>query len=97
MGRITHTRRDADLMQQLLIVTVPISFHNESVDTEIQWLEIATFPLSEERGVESNSPSKKTDECVQMKTKYGCAVGQKDGAYNPSTGTNIKWSDMAVY
>ena len=62
MGRMFHTRRDADLMQQLPIVTVPISIHNKSVDTEIQQLEIATFPLSEERGVQSNSPSEKTDE-----------------------------------
>jgi hypothetical protein len=50
MGRMFHTRRDADLMQQLPIVTVPISTHNKSVDTEIQRLEIAMFPLSEERG-----------------------------------------------
>ncbi len=62
MGRMFHTRWDADLTQQLPIVTVPISIHNESVDTEYQRLEIATFPLSEERGVQSNSPSEKTDE-----------------------------------
>ncbi len=83
-------------MQQLPIVTVSISIHNKSVDTEIQWLEIATFPLSEERGVQSNSPSEKTDEWVQAKMQYGRAVGQKDGAYNPSTGTTFKWSDMAA-
>jgi hypothetical protein len=76
-------------MQQLPIVTVPISIHNKSVDTEIQWLIIATFPLSEERWVQSNSPSEKTDQWVQAKMWYGCAVGQKDGAYNPSTGTTI--------
>ncbi len=91
-----HTRWDADLTQQLPIVTVPISIHNKSVDTEIQRLEIAMFPLSEERGVQSNSPSEKTDEWVQAKTQYGRAVRQKDGAYNPSTGTTIKWSDMAA-
>jgi hypothetical protein len=62
MGRMFHTRRDADLTQQQSIVTVPISIHNKSVDTEIQRLGIATFPLSEERGVHSNSPSEKTDE-----------------------------------
>ncbi len=96
MGRMFHTRQDADLMQQLPIVTVPISIHNKSVDIEIQRLEIATFPLSEERGVQSNSPSEKTDEQVQVTTRYGHAVGQKDGAYNLSTGTTIKWSDMAA-
>ncbi len=51
MGRMFHTRWDADLMQQLPIVTVPISIHNKSVDTEIQRLEISMFALSEERGV----------------------------------------------
>jgi len=51
-------------MQQLPIVTVPISFHDASVDLEIQQLEVATFPLSEERGVESNSSSEKANECV---------------------------------
>ncbi len=56
MGRMFHNMRDAYLMQQLPIVTVPISIHDKSVDTEIQRLEIATFPLSEERGVQSNSP-----------------------------------------
>jgi hypothetical protein len=75
MGRMFHTRWDADLTQQLPIVTVPISIHNKSVDAEIQRLEIATFPLSEEREVQSNSPSEKTDEWVQAKTRYGCAVG----------------------
>jgi hypothetical protein len=46
-------------MQQLPILTVPISIHDASVDAEIQKLEVATFPLSEERGVESNSSSEK--------------------------------------
>jgi hypothetical protein len=36
MGRMFHTRQDADLTQQLPIVTVTISIHNKSVDTEIQ-------------------------------------------------------------
>jgi hypothetical protein len=52
LGRMYHTRQDADLMQQLPIVTVPISIHDASVDAEIEKLEVATFPLSEERGVE---------------------------------------------
>ncbi len=85
-----YTRRYGDLTQQLPIVTVPISIHNKSVDTEIQQLEIATFPLSEERGVQSNSPLEKTDKWAQAKTQYGCIVGQKDGAHNPSTETTIK-------
>ncbi len=82
-------------MQQLPIVTVPISINDASDDTEIKRLEVATFPLSEERGVESNSPSEKTDEWVQVKTRCG-AVGRKDGAYNPSTGTTIKWSNVVA-
>ena len=45
-----HTRKDADLTQQLPIVTVPISIHDKSDDAEVQKLEIATFPLSKERG-----------------------------------------------
>jgi hypothetical protein len=50
MGRMFHTRQDTDLTQQLPIVIAPISIHNKFVDTEIQRLEIAMFPLSEERG-----------------------------------------------
>ena len=50
MGRMLYTRWDADLTQQLPIVTVPISIRDKSVDTEIQQLKIAAFPLSEERG-----------------------------------------------
>ncbi len=96
LGRMLHTRRDAVLTQQLPIVAVSISINDASDDTEIQKVEVATFPLSEERGVESNSPSEKTDEWVQAKTRYGCAVGRKDGAYNPSTGTTIKWSDVVA-
>jgi hypothetical protein len=68
MGRMFHTRRDADLTQQLPIVTEPISIHNKSVDTEIQRLEIETFPLFEERGIQRNSTSEKTDEWIQAKT-----------------------------
>jgi hypothetical protein len=44
-------------MQQLPFVTVPISIHDASVDADFQELEVATFPLSEERGVKSNSSS----------------------------------------
>ncbi len=39
LGRMYHTRQDADLMQQLTIVTVSISIHDASVDAEIQKLE----------------------------------------------------------
>jgi hypothetical protein len=62
MGRMFHTRQNAELTQKLPIVTVPISIHDKSDDSEIQQLEVAKFPLSEERGVLSDSSSKKTDE-----------------------------------
>jgi hypothetical protein len=96
LGRMLHTKRDAALMQQLPIVTVPISIYDASEDTEIQRLEVVTFPLSEEKGVESKSPSEKTDEWIQAKTRYGRAVGRKDCAYNPNSGTTIKWSDVVA-
>ncbi len=96
LGRMLHTRRDAALTQQIPIVTVPISINDASDNTEIQRLEVAMVPLSEEKGVESNAPSEKTDECVQAKRRYGCAGRRKDGAYNPSTGTTIKWSDVVA-
>jgi hypothetical protein len=60
LGRMYHTRRDDDLIQQLPIVTVPISIHDASVDAEIQKLEVAMLPLSKERGTESNSSSDKS-------------------------------------
>ncbi len=90
LGRMLHTRCNAALMQQLLKVAVPISINDASDNTEIQRLEVATFPHSEERGVDSNSPSEKTDELVQAKRRYGQAVGRKDDAYNPSTGTTFQ-------
>jgi hypothetical protein len=96
LGRMLHTRRNAALTQQLPIVAVPISINDASNDTEIQRLEVAKFPLSEERGVESNLPSEKTDEWIQANTIHGCAVRRKDGAYNPSTGNTIKWSDVVA-
>ncbi len=96
LGRMLHTRCDDAITQQLPIVTVPISINDASDKTEIQRLEVATFPFSEEREVESNSPSEKTDEWVQAKTRYGRAIGRKDGAYNPSTGTTIKQSDVVA-
>ncbi len=83
-------------MQQLPIVTVPISIHDASVDAEIQKLEVAMFPLSEERGVESNSSSEKAKKWIMAKTKYGHTIGRKDDSYNPSTGTTIKWSDVVA-
>jgi hypothetical protein len=96
LGRMYHTRQDANLTQQLPIVTVHISIHDASVDAEIQKLEVAMLPLSEERGAESNSSSEKADEWIVAKTRYGCAIGRKDGSYNPSTGTTIKWSDVVA-
>jgi hypothetical protein len=50
MGGMFHTRRNADITQQLPIVTVPISIHDATNDAEIQKLEMAAFPVSEERG-----------------------------------------------
>ena len=51
MSRMFHTRWDANLMQQLPIVTVPISIHDASVDAEIQKLEVTMFLHFEEREV----------------------------------------------
>ncbi len=96
LGRMYHTSQDTDLTQKLTIVTVPISIHDASVDAEIQKLEVATFPLSEERGVESTFSLDKANKWIVAKTRYGCAIGRKDGSYNPSTGTTIKWSDMVA-
>jgi hypothetical protein len=96
LGRMYHTRQDADLTQQLPIVTVPINIHNASVDAEIQKLEVATFPLSEERGVDSNSSSDNADEWIMANTRYGCAIERKDGSYNPGTGSINKWSDVVA-
>jgi hypothetical protein len=28
--------------------------------------------------------------------KYGCTIGKKDGSYNPSTGTTIKWRGVVT-
>ncbi len=30
------------------------------------------------------------------KTRYCCAIGRKDGSYNPSTGTTIMWNDVVA-
>jgi hypothetical protein len=49
LGRMYHTRRDADLMQQLPILTFPISIHDASVDAEIQSLKLQHF-LSLKKG-----------------------------------------------
>ncbi len=77
-----------------LILKVTISIHDKSDDAEVQKLEIAMFPLSEERGVVRDSSSEKTDGWIPATTRYGRTIGRKDGAYNPITGTTIKWSDL---
>ena len=48
------------------------------------------------QGVPSDSSSKKTDEWVPAKTRYGHTIGRKDGAYDPSSGATIKWSDLVA-
>mgnify|MGYP000850200720 CR=1 FL=1 len=96
LGRMYHTRKDAKLTQQLPIVTVPISIHDKSDDAEVQKLEIATFPLFEERGVVSDSSSEKTDGWIPATTRYGRTIGRKNGAYDPSSGTTVKWSDLVA-
>jgi hypothetical protein len=95
IGQMFHTRRNADITQQLPIVTVPISIHDATDDAEIQKLEVGTFPVSEERGEESNS-SEAAPFTIISKTRYGHATGRKDSAYNPSTETTIKWSDVVA-
>jgi hypothetical protein len=96
MGRIFHTRRNNESTQQLPIVTVPISIHDAFDDMEIQKLEVATFPLSEENGVENNSSSETAPFAIIAKTRYDHTTGRKNGAYNPSTGATIKRSDVVA-
>ncbi len=48
------------------------------------------------QGVPSDSSSKKTDEWVPAKTRYGRTVGRKNGAYDPSSGATIKWGDLVA-
>ncbi len=91
-----HTRHNADITQQLPVVTVPISIYDASDDSEIQKQEVVTFPLSEERAEESNSSSETAPFTIISKTRYGRTTGRKDHAYNPSTGTTIKWSDVVA-
>ncbi len=74
LGSMYHTRQDADLTQQLPIVTVLISIHDASVDVEIQKLEVGTHPLSGEWGVESNSSPEKANDWIMAKTSYSCAI-----------------------
>ncbi len=57
MGWLYHTRRNASLMQQLLIVSAPLSMYNSSENADIQMLKNATMPLSEEREGTSTSDS----------------------------------------
>jgi hypothetical protein len=52
------------------------------------------FHLSQKRGVESNSSSKKANKWIVAKPRYGCPIGRKDSSYNPSTGTTIKWNGV---
>jgi hypothetical protein len=94
-----HTRHNADITPQLPIVTVPISIYDASDDAEIQKLEVATFPLSEEMGKENNSSSETTPFTIVSKMRYGCATGRKDGAYNPSTGAisnGVMWWQLKL-
>jgi hypothetical protein len=63
---------------------------------EIKKLEVATFPLSEDRGGKRNSSSETAPFTIIAKIRYGCATGRKDGAYNPSIGATIKWSDVVA-
>ena len=52
LGRMLHTRHDADLIKKLPIVTVSISMDDTYADdTYTQKLEVSTFPLFEQRGV----------------------------------------------
>jgi hypothetical protein len=83
-GRHFHTRYNENITQQRPILTVTISIHDTTDDGEIQKLEMATFPVSEERREGSNF-SKTAPFTIVSKTRYGCATGRKDGAYNPST------------
>ena len=47
-------------------------------------------------GTGDDSSSAKTHEWVPVKTRYGRTVGRKDGAYDPSSRTTIKWSDLVA-
>ncbi len=89
-----HTRHNADITQQLPIVTVLISIHDTSNDEEIHKLEVAMFPLSEERGEESNSSSKMAALTIVAKMRHGCATGRKDSARLPNIPIPGIWNSL---
>ncbi len=100
LGRMYYTRMVShNLDKKMPVVSVPINLDEYKVKDDLESLKVVTrttAPTTKEREGTTNVSSKKSSNWVTTKTRFGRKVGRKPGAYNPATGTTVKWVDRVV-
>jgi hypothetical protein len=53
-------------------------------------------PASEEREGTTNASLEKLGDWVTARTRFGRKIGRKSGAFDPATGTTVKWPNRVA-
>jgi hypothetical protein len=101
LGRMYYPRQAShNLDKQMPIVSVPINMNDLEVENDTETIDLVVkctnAPASEEREDTMNASLEKLDDWVTARTRFGRKVGRNSGAFNPSTGTTVKWANRVA-
>jgi hypothetical protein len=88
-----------NLDKQMSIVSVPINMNKFEVENDTETIVVVkrtNAPASKEREGTTNASSKKSGDWVTARTQFGREVGRKSGAFDPATGTTVKWGNRVA-
>jgi hypothetical protein len=81
------------------IVSVPINMNELEVEKDTETIEVVkctNAPASKEKEGTTNASLENWGDWVTARTQFGCKVGRKSGAFDPATGTTVKWADRVA-
>jgi hypothetical protein len=100
LGRMYYPRQALhNLDRRMPIVSLPIIMNELEVENNTETIEVfkCTNALaSKEREGTMNASLEKSGDWETARTQFGCKVGRKSRAFDPPTGTTVKWADRVA-
>jgi hypothetical protein len=100
LGRMYYSSQAShNLDKQMPIVSVPINMNELEVENNTETIVVVkctNAPASKESEGTMNASSEKLGDWITARTRFGCKVGRKSGAFDPAIGTTVKWADRVA-
>ncbi len=100
LGRLYFPRQAShNLDKRVPIVSVPINMNEFEVENGTETIVVVkctNAPASDKREGTTNASLEKSGGWVTTRTRFGCKVGRKSGAFDPATGTTVKWANRVA-